>query len=241
MSRQEVIQKIKKLQKLQINAKEINSLGEANNAAEKIQHLLMQYNLSLEEVDREDETTGPLGPEVQRVDYSSTYKKAEGTWIGYLAHYIAVNNLCEVVLGGGYPAYYVIGSQENRETVIFIVDQLVAKFRQLEQQSWSNYHGPVKRNKYRRDFLKGASLGIYNKLSEQRRKMEQESSQVEALVLANKDKLEKAKKDYFNHLGKSRTRKLQNNSAFQDGLSKGRSTDIHSGLGSRGSRGQLNS
>jgi len=230
MSREEVIQKIKKLQRLQINAQEISSLGEANAATERIQHLLMKYNLSLEEIDRHSDEPGPTGIDVQYVDYKDRYKKAEGRWISYLAYYIAVNNLCEVVLAGDLPGYYIVGSRENREIVIFIVDQLVAKFRQLESRSWSQYSGHIKRNKYRRDFLKGASLGIYNKLSEQRRKMEQESNQVEALVLMSKDKLEKAKKDHFGQLGKGRARRMESNHAFHDGVVKGRNTSVHQGL-----------
>lgn len=236
MSREGIIQKIKKLQRLEINAKEIDSLGEANNAAQRIQHLLMQYNLSLEEIAQHADEPGPTGVDVQQVDYSNQYKKAEGYWVSYLAHYIAVNNLCEVVLAKQRPVYHLIGSKENRETVIFIVDQLVAKFRQLESQSWNSYNGYIKRNKYRRDFLKGASLGIYNKLSEQRRAMEQQSDQVQALVLSNQDKLDKVKEERF-RLGKARRKTYQNNHAFQDGVSKGRSTSIHQGLnGSSGSK-----
>lgn len=237
MSREEVIKKIKKLQRLEINAKEINSLGEANNAAQRIQHLLMQYNLSLEEIDKHSDEPGPTGVDIQYVDYSNQFKKAEGLWIGTLAAYIATNNLCEIVLSRGRPAYWIIGSKENRETVVFIVDQLVAKFRQLEKISWSTYgaSGYIKRNKYRRDFLKGASIGIYNKLCEQSRAMQQENNQVQALVVMNKDKLAKVKDEHFgNGLKKGRARSYENNSAFQDGVTKGQNTSISPGL-NRGS------
>jgi len=240
MSREEVIQKIKKLQRLEINAKEIDSLGEANAAAQRIQHLLMTYNLSLEEIDRHSDEPGPNGVNVQHIFYGDRYKKAEGYWIGYLAAYVASNNLCEIVLANNHPSYWIVGSQENRETVIFMVDQLVSKFRQLEKQSWSTYGslGHIKRNKYRRDFLKGASIGVYEKLKEQARAMEKGNDQIQALVLTNKDKLTEAKREHFGKLGKSRSRTLEDNHAFQDGVRKGRNTSINQGLegGSTGHR-----
>lgn len=51
MKIEDVLKKLKKLKKLYEGAKKINSEGEAAAAASAIQRLLVEYNISMEEVD----------------------------------------------------------------------------------------------------------------------------------------------------------------------------------------------
>ena len=55
MDLQNVMQKLRKLQKLYEGAKKINSEGEAANAAAAIQRLLAQYNLTMEQICDDEE------------------------------------------------------------------------------------------------------------------------------------------------------------------------------------------
>jgi len=236
MGRDQIIQKIKKLKRLELNAKEIDSLGEAEAAAKRIQHLLITYNLEMQDIENTPEKD-KISIDTQFIDLSDRYIKTEGSWISKLSHYIAVNHLCEVVVSGDNKGYFIIGSPENREVVVFMVDQLVIKFRQLESISWSSYknNGVLKRNKHRRDFLKGACLGLYFKLCEQTKEMGDLNDQMVGLIHVNKDKLEKAKKDKFgSKLRKSRRTKVDQNMAFQDGYDKGKNTDVNKGISGSG-------
>ena len=56
MEKENVIQKIQKLLKLQYNAEKIGSTGEAYQAAKMVRKLLMEYNLSMSDIDTSEET-----------------------------------------------------------------------------------------------------------------------------------------------------------------------------------------
>ena len=60
MSLEKVLRKLAKLKKLYEGAKKINSEGEANNAAVLIQKLLTEYNLTMDEIETEDEKKSDL-------------------------------------------------------------------------------------------------------------------------------------------------------------------------------------
>ena len=51
MDKENVIQKIQKLLKLQYGADSIGSIGEAYQAAKMVRKLLMEYNLSMSDID----------------------------------------------------------------------------------------------------------------------------------------------------------------------------------------------
>lgn len=64
MEKENVIQKIQKLLKLQYGAESIGSTGEAFQAAKMVQKLLMEYNLSMSDIDTSD------GQETMKMDKS---------------------------------------------------------------------------------------------------------------------------------------------------------------------------
>ncbi len=54
MEKKNVITKIQKLLKLQYGAEQIGSTGEAYQAAKMVRKLLMEYNLSMSDIDTSD-------------------------------------------------------------------------------------------------------------------------------------------------------------------------------------------
>ena len=58
MEKENVINKIRKLLRLQFNAEKIGSTGEAYQAAKMVRKLLMDYNLSLGDIGNENEELG---------------------------------------------------------------------------------------------------------------------------------------------------------------------------------------
>lgn len=80
MKIEDALKKLKKLKKLYEGAKKINSEGEAAAAASAIQRLLVEYNLSMEEVESsisKDERKDAVEEEKAS---GFTYKSIGGQW-----------------------------------------------------------------------------------------------------------------------------------------------------------------
>ena len=77
MSLEKVLSKLAKLKKLYEGAKKINSEGEANNAAVLIQKLLTEYNLTMDEIETEDEKKSDF---IHECLSGYEYKSIGGYW-----------------------------------------------------------------------------------------------------------------------------------------------------------------
>ena len=74
-----IIEKVQKLLSLQKGAEVIGSLKEAANAAEKVQTLLLKYNLEMADISAYDpDREQKIGRAIYRDVYA---KKNEGKWI----------------------------------------------------------------------------------------------------------------------------------------------------------------
>ena len=92
MEKENVINKIRKLLKLQYNAENIGSTGEAYQCAKIVKKLLMDYNLSLSDID--------MTADQKSIKISESTDFASGSmygnqWKFSLLEVIAVNNLCK--------------------------------------------------------------------------------------------------------------------------------------------------
>ncbi len=74
MEKDNIIQKIQKLLKLQYGAEKIGSTGEAYQAAKMVRKLLMDYNLSMSDIDTSDgEQTGVTVTQGEELSGSDRY------------------------------------------------------------------------------------------------------------------------------------------------------------------------
>lgn len=86
-----VLKKLRKLQNLYEGAKKINSEGEANAAAAAIQRLLIQYNLSMDEIGTDEEKSKDTVLE-EKVD-GFTYKRVSEVNGSFVCYTFFVNGI----------------------------------------------------------------------------------------------------------------------------------------------------
>ena len=240
MAPESIIEKVQKLIALQKGAEEIGSLEEAANAAEKVQTLLLKYNLEMDDISRHDPDKDQ---KMGRAKYQEVIaKKNEGMWIYRLYAVLADHNFCDVVytnyrMDNGKRNKYVnlIGKKDNVQVVKFLADQLELRLRSLEVKAW-NKTGRFtneKRNAFRRAYLLGACQGIDSQLGEVKRRAMRDNSQVQGLVLANDIKLQEALAQLFPNLKTGRrTKGYSAYMAGSLGYRDGKEIQIQKGMGS---------
>ena len=106
--------KLRKLQKMYEGAKAINSEGEAQAAAAAIQRILLEYNITIEEIGVEKDKNV-----IEQETWSGyTYKSIGGWWEQRLVAVLCRFNFCRCfLLGRSYKTLYIIGTEENRKQV----------------------------------------------------------------------------------------------------------------------------
>ena len=134
MEKDNVIQKIQKLLKLQYGAQSIGNTGEAYQAAKMVKKLLMEYNLSLSDIDTSDgQNTMKMG---KSVDMSSGSKYGNH-WKFKLLGVIAINNLCQAYKRDN-GKMFVVGTEDNVTIVKEFYDYLVKVFLRLGKKVLRN-------------------------------------------------------------------------------------------------------
>lgn len=175
MEKENVIQKIQKLLKLQYGAESIGSTGEAYQAAKMVKKLLMEYNLSLGDIDVSDGKDSIHISKSAEITSGSMYGNH---WKFQLLGVIAVNNLCQMYkrMSG---KMFVVGTEENVAVVKVFFEYLSLVFRRLAEEHWlkelrniERQYGPrlrtaetdktteTVRRKYIRSYLEGVPYGL---------------------------------------------------------------------------------
>ena len=130
MDKENVIQKIQKLLKLQYGADSIGSTGEAYQAAKMVKKLLMEYNLSMSDIDTSDgENTMKMGKSVEM----SSGSKYGNHWKFQLLGVIALNNLCQTYKRDN-GKMFVVGTEDNVTIVKEFYDYLIKVFMRLGKE-----------------------------------------------------------------------------------------------------------
>lgn len=224
-----ILNKIKKLLNHADSATKIGSLAEAEVAAAKANELLMQYNLSIDKVDRLEKK-----PQIEEqiISPDNLFPKNEGKWMIDLWNTISKYNFCKIItINGGMGGFYFIGQKHNKEITQYIVEQLEVKIRELARESFRNYIGPEKRGTFIRGFLSGAVTGIYHKLKAEREKIkEAQNNEMTALILVkDADLIEFVEKNHTN-LRPGRSTSLSSRSGRELGYEAGKGLSINKGV-----------
>lgn len=167
MEKENVINKIRKLLRLQFNAEKIGSKGEAFQAAKMVRKLLLEYNLSMSDIDSEDEKTTV---NITESDDMTSADKWGNHWKKELLSVIAENNLCKLYVRTYSKKMFILGAAENVIIVKEFYDYLVKVFRRLaierfnEAQNEAMKEGKRYTEKgqslYMRSYLEGVSIGL---------------------------------------------------------------------------------
>lgn len=233
-----VIRRLKKLQKLYEGAKAINSEGEASAAAAKIQELLTEYNLTLEQVDEsiaDDKKRTEVGHE-----YSSgyTYKSIGGYWEMRLTYIICKYNYCRCyTVGAGYKKLMLVGEPHNLEVVKWLRETLSEVYVKLSNKRWKEFTESIEyrfmspkmsKDRFQRNYLMGCTKGLEAKLYEEREAEKRKAQEgITALVLKKDAALDVYVSAKFKIGTSQRTDKTSCSSATSMGYTDGKNTNLN--------------
>lgn len=196
--RNKILEKIRKLLKLQDSANKVGSKGEAYAAAQGVHRLLTQYNLSLADLsDLEDE------PDLKIIKSPGfSYRDNYGTWKNDLLTVICSYNFCKSLINTYLRKVWIVGEEQNVAVVKNLHEYLVKAFQGLAKDAymaWAKeeqeknyitslivmlkyleYLGEKKR--YFRSYFKGAVYG----LNKQYESMQLTSEETALVVTHNK-------------------------------------------------------
>lgn len=248
MEKENVIQKIQKLLKLQYNAEKIGSTGEAFQAAKMVKKLLMEYNLSMSDIDTSD---GEQKLTMTKSDELAGSDRYGNHWKFQLLGVIASNNLCSAYkrVSG---KMFVIGTEDNVAIVQEFYNYLVKVFRRLAKEHWERkckeweqqgynveyilFADNTVMNKFFRSYLEGVPVGLqenYDSLKP--------TSAETALVVCHQEAIDEYVKENFTMNDKkprTRTRKIYGD-AYNLGAADGRAVSLNRQIAQTPKEGSL--
>lgn len=227
-----IVEKLKKLMRLQEGAKKIGSEGEANAAAAAISRLLTQYNLSLLDIDPEEKKEAM---QIQRTGHIS-FKDTYGLWKRLLMNVICEFNYCKTFLISGQTNMIVVGTEANAFTVIYLYDTLRSIFRKLAPVRYEAFaegkRGAARTEKYKRkyiaSYLNGCVYGLKEKLT-----LEAAANEVQekSLVVCHNQLINDYMSNYSTVERKSaKTKRKDVAEAFCYGYRDGKNTNINKAI-----------
>ena len=231
-----IMSKIKKLKALYEGAKQIGSEGEAANAAALLNKLLLQYNLSMEEIDLSEKPQDPINHEVIS---GFEYKSIGGEWENRLTSVLCRHNLCHCyVYGSSYKRLLIVGRQENKELVKWMLSMLKERYVSFSKTAYKEYkespeyrYTRYSKDRFQRSYLLGCAEGLDAKLTEERRREEKEdqkfATQVNALVVQSDGALKAYVAEQFGKTGHRTGGHSNAPSARQQGYAEGKRTELY--------------
>jgi hypothetical protein len=172
--------KIQKLLALQESAEKLGSIQEATNAAEKVQRLLLKYNLSLSELEHH------APKKLHEVNVPSSewgYNPREGHWAIIVVTVVADFFLCRSIQvktkGDRDFVSVLIGKPHNIEVAKHAIKNLLSSIRHFAKQAYKQLHKSTntKKGAFYRQYYMGAALGVRTNLENIKRQREFEANQ----------------------------------------------------------------
>lgn len=235
-----IVLKIKKLKNLTSS----NNPAEAALAAEKMQELLIKYNVDIKTVD--------AASIHKHEDYTKEYQDIVGNgrnrkiWQLDLARTIAVNNLCRLLESRNNIIW--IGKKSNIEACQFMLSSIAFDLERIADANWEalSYlksqgklltlpHG----KRWKASFFAGAVNEISNRLYESSRNLSQ-SENVMALITLSGKELQEAQDKFFpkvRHV--SRASNPLDSGGYNAGRAAGKSLQFKKGIGGQSSNTKL--
>lgn len=184
-----LLAKIQKIINFRDSSEAIGNMPQYEVAAMKLQKLLMEHNLSEDQVTA-SQIDHKAGMENIMVDLTDKQDKRESDWVWRLYYAIAEANLCKIDLwgpGNQINQVRVFGHKINVQVTLYVCEQMLAKIRIAEREAFRMYTGEEKRGTFRRGFLKGCVHGIGTQLRKQKREQQYVHNPL-AVMIVNKEK-----------------------------------------------------
>ena len=229
---QDIVDKIHKLLALKAGAP---NPAEAENAARRIQEILIRYNLDLEEVEAKGQSKKKKVGQIE-IDLNALQAKTEADWVMSLYNVIARHNLCRVIkIVVGYVKYdqgrvAIIGKSHNIEIVAYTVEVLIPMIRAAEKESWRTYQGVEKRNTFKRGFLLGCVNGINSQLEKATAELESQHNTLTSLMVINHQEVMEYINEQYSNLRGSKSGRTSSQSGYGLGHDAGSKMNITKGI-----------
>ncbi len=238
---QEILEKIRKLENLRQSAEEIGSEGEAYKAAQIIHKLLMEYNLSMEDVPEDT----PLSEEDKIVYTEENKTHMHGiripAWEKQLWAVLAEHFFCLAVrtkdeqYGSG--KMRLVGTKVNTDSARYVHDLFCNRLFPLSKNRYIEYTRSFKisRDHYRPEsytrwidnYLLGCAFGLAETLKND---SEQSAMGIHDLTLRTQNKLMDWFRENEGKLRTTSTRYSSSSEAVKRGMNDGRNLNLTNGL-----------
>ena len=171
-----IIERIKKLHDHAASAQKLGSLEEAQAFAAKVQEMLVEYNLTLWEVEstqeqRDEQELLQRFGKGEKVSYRCS--QAGHGWKLELLNTLATANFCRGLVQSQLGTAYVYGRLENIETTMWLYHYLSTQLMYLAQRAWRERKQQRRRTsrfRFLRHWLLGAVDGVETVVMSQKAK-----------------------------------------------------------------------
>jgi hypothetical protein len=188
MINERIIDKIKKLIRHEQSARKIGSIAEAAAFAERIQQLLIENKLSLDQVNlSEDEKEKPGTQRVHTSAGNRGVYTSTPWWDRTLMTVVAKAHFCRSISVAGTNVIMVLGLEQDRAVTLAMFEFLRATMKRLarqEEQARKAARRSVRR--FKPSFYEGFLAALHRRYQAMRASVDE--NQTTALVLAKSDK-----------------------------------------------------
>lgn len=237
--REKILQKLRKLMNLKESAAELGNEGEAQAAAAGITRLLLEYNLSETDIPEQEKMDNPVVAE--EIPYKA--EENDGVWFGALVGLVCQHNMCRqlIVRSCGSNGrlkrskFRIVGRKKNVEIVLYLISFLSHQFVSIGKHKYPTFvreyerMNPPTLHKFLKSFLYGCVVGLSMKFEEDRRALENDDTNVTALVVTMQHEID----DFLQgmKIGKVRTPHVSvDNCCMKQGIDVGRNIEITKGV-----------
>ena len=229
-----ILDRIRKLNALAGNNP---SEQEATLAAQKVQELLMEYNLTMRDIEtREPEKNKQESYGKAEVDIDAN--KLTMTWKSLLFSGVARLNFCSVIrLSSATTRIAIIGKRSNVEVVCYLSDTLINQIERLSREA--SRHVLENKAMYQREFCRGAASRVLARMREQNERAQAASETCTALMRVTGKELDIAVKGFFPHLTYSSHRVNNSTGGYRDGQSAANGIGLNRGGIGQGQQRQI--
>lgn len=228
--RDKIIQRIKKLKAHAESAAQLGSLEEAKAFTEKLEELMIEYNLSMTDVDSAKEATKDEFHNWVYTESISYHESAtDYRWRLQLVRVLCKYNFCSFTFNKPNRTFKLYGNADNIDTIVWLYHYLTIGLLRLAQSEFRKkdkiYQKQYGKYQFLKDFLYGAADGIDSKLDEQRRQHAQANS-LNALVKVNNDALIRFQKQRIPNVKSAKIQEIKIGPEYFNGLKAGKNFSI---------------